>query len=120
MTFEEFHDFALSLPGATEMVQWGSDLLFKVGDKVFIFSGFNPPYSIGVKVSDAEFEELIEKEGCKIAPYVGRYKWVSIDRLDRFSDMELKRLIRQSYSIVRSKLPKKVATGLPPFDEALS
>lgn len=116
MTFDAFHEFAMSLPGATEMVQWGADLLFKVGDKAFIFTGFNPPYPITFKASDDEFAELIEREGFSVAAYVGRFKWVSIDRLDRVGDKEMRRLVEKSYSLIRGKLPKKLQSSLPPYE----
>ena len=57
------------------------------------------------------FAELIEREDIHPAPYVGRYKWVMLDRLDAVRWDELRELIRQSYEMVaarrRRKSPKK-------------
>ena len=47
--------------------------------------------------------ELCEQEGIRPAPYVGRYKWVLLDRLDVLGDEELEDLIRQSYEMVAVK-----------------
>ena len=40
------------------------------------------------------------------APYVGRYKWVMLDRLNALGYGELKDLIAQSYEMVAAKAPK--------------
>jgi predicted DNA-binding protein (MmcQ/YjbR family) len=50
---------------------------------------------------------LIEREDIHPAPYVGRYKWVMLDRLDAVQWDELRELIRQSYEMVVAKAPKK-------------
>jgi predicted DNA-binding protein (MmcQ/YjbR family) len=52
------------------------------------------------------FAELIEREDIRPAPYVGRYKWVMLDRLDAVSFAELKELIGISYEMVEAKAPK--------------
>lgn len=53
------------------------------------------------------FAELIEREDIRPAPYVGRYKWVMLDRLDAVPDAELEDLIQQSYKLVAAKAPKQ-------------
>lgn len=35
MTIEKLRALCLSLPGGTEQIQWGYDLVFKVGGKMF-------------------------------------------------------------------------------------
>jgi len=50
---------------------------------------------------------LIEREDIRPAPYVGRYKWVMLDRLDAVRWDELQGLIRQSYEMVAAKAPGK-------------
>jgi predicted DNA-binding protein (MmcQ/YjbR family) len=50
---------------------------------------------------------LIEREDIHPAPYVGRYKWVMLDRLDAVRWDELQDLIRQSYTMVAAKVPAK-------------
>jgi len=56
------------------------------------------------------FAELIEREDIHPAPYVGRYKWVMLDRLDALPKAELEGLIRQSYEMVSEKAPKRLAS----------
>jgi predicted DNA-binding protein (MmcQ/YjbR family) len=45
----------------------------------------------------------VELEGFVPAPYVGRYKWVSLERLNVLPGAELKGLIEQSYGMVAAK-----------------
>ncbi len=54
------------------------------------------------KCTPQAFAELIEREDIRPAPYVGRYQWVMLDRLE-----ELRELIRQSYEMVAAKVPGK-------------
>ena len=59
------------------------------------------------KCTPESFAELIERENIRPAPYVGRYKWVMLDRLDAVGWEELRELIRQSYEMVAAKTPGK-------------
>jgi predicted DNA-binding protein (MmcQ/YjbR family) len=112
MTLDDLRTYCLSLPGTTEIVQWGADLLFKVGEKTYVFAGLNPPHGISIKCNEEDFYALIEREGIKPAAYVGRFKWVSVPSLKHLPDRELRRLIRKSYDEVVAKLPKKVRASL--------
>lgn len=60
-----------------------------------------------LKCAPEIFAELIEREDIQPAPYVGRYKWVMLDRLDAVNWGELQQLIRESYAMVAAKAPKK-------------
>jgi hypothetical protein len=53
---------------------------------------------------------LCEQEGIRPAPYVGRYKWVLLERLDVLHDEEIEDLIRQSHGMVvpKGKVKRKV------------
>lgn len=108
MNVESLRKYCLAFPQATENLQWGDDLCFKVGGKIFtVVSLGGVPQSMSVKCTPEKFDELIEQEGIKPAPYVGRYKWVLLESLDVLRDGEIKDLIRQSYEMVFIKLPKK-------------
>jgi predicted DNA-binding protein (MmcQ/YjbR family) len=67
-----------------------------------------PESILSFKCTPEVFADLVEREGIMPAHYVGRYHWVSLERLDAVSPKELKALIGQSYNIVFEKLPKKV------------
>jgi predicted DNA-binding protein (MmcQ/YjbR family) len=51
----------------------------------------------------------VEREGIHPAPYVGRYHWVMLDRLDLLGREELRNLIGQSYEMVAANAPKSKA-----------
>jgi predicted DNA-binding protein (MmcQ/YjbR family) len=96
------------LPGVTEDIKWGNDLCFCIAGKMFCVAGLLPPLQISFKVKDEEFEELSASPGIIPAPYVARYKWILVQDLSRFNKKEWENYIRQSYEMVKSKLPKKL------------
>jgi len=98
--------YCLNFPLATEKLQWGDDLCFKIAGKIFTILSLDNP-RLCFKCSPEVFAELIEREDIRPAPYVGRYKWVMLDRLDAVSDSEIEDLIQQSYTMVAAKAPKQ-------------
>jgi predicted DNA-binding protein (MmcQ/YjbR family) len=114
LNIDWIREYCLSLPGATEEVQWESSLLFKVGGKIFVITGFNNTSEnvLSLKSDPEKFEELIEQEGIIPAPYLARNKWISVQRSSRIKTSELKDLIKTSYDLVFAKLPKKVKEGI--------
>src|SRR5215217_5846267 len=67
------------------------------------------PLTVSFKVRDEEFEELASSPGMRPAPYVARYKWVLVEEVGKLSRKEWAHYVRQSYDLVRARLPKKVA-----------
>ncbi|HEX8516540.1 MAG TPA: MmcQ/YjbR family DNA-binding protein [Bacteroidia bacterium] len=108
MDIEQLQSFCKSLPGVTENIKWGHDLCFSVGRKMFCVTGLEPPMQVSFKVRDDEFEELIHTENIISAPYVGRYKWVLVQKSSRLSKKEWEAYIRQSYELIKAQLPKKI------------
>jgi predicted DNA-binding protein (MmcQ/YjbR family) len=111
MKVDTIREHCLAFPGATEKLQWGDDLCFKIGGKIFAIVGLDNP-RLCFKCTPETFAELIESEDVRPAPYVGRYKWVMLDRLDAVRWEELRELIRESYEMVASKAPKKKKRGI--------
>jgi predicted DNA-binding protein (MmcQ/YjbR family) len=109
MNIEKTREYCLSLPGVTEEVLWGNDLVFKIGGKMFTVIGLGDEvaYRMSFKCAPEEFAELTERAGVDPAPYAARYHWVSLKRFDTLPQAELKRLIKDSYEMVKAKLPKK-------------
>jgi predicted DNA-binding protein (MmcQ/YjbR family) len=105
MNTDEIRKFCMSFPRATEKLQWGDDLCFKIGGKMFAVLGLDNP-RLCLKCTPDVFAELIEREDIRPAPYVGRYKWIMLDRLDAVGNEELRELIRQSYAMVSAKAPR--------------
>ena len=107
MDVESIRRYCLSFPEATENLQWGDDLCFKVRGKIFTIVGMGTvPQKICFKAAPELFSELVEQEGIIPAPYLARYKWVLLERLDVLRRAELEDLIRQSYEMVVAKAPK--------------
>jgi predicted DNA-binding protein (MmcQ/YjbR family) len=110
MNVDTIRGYCLSFPHAVEKLQWDDSLCFKVGKKVggkiFTIVGLDD-LRVCFKCTPETFAELIEREDIRPAPYVGRYKWVMLDRLDALRNDELKELIRQSYEMVAARVPGK-------------
>ena len=105
MNVDSIRAYCLSFPRATEKLQWGDALCFKVGGKMFAVLGLDR-LRLTFKCTPDTFADLIEREDIHPAPYVGRYKWVELGRLDALRDAEMKELIRRSYEMVAAKAPK--------------
>ena len=112
MNIELLRNFCKSLPFVTEDIKWSNDLCFCIGDKIFCAAQLTTPLSISFKVKDEEFDELSSSIGVLPAPYAARYKWILVTDLNKFSKKEWEYYIRQSYDIVKSKLPKKFSNQL--------
>ncbi|MGH9730252.1 MAG: MmcQ/YjbR family DNA-binding protein, partial [Candidatus Acidiferrales bacterium] len=103
----------MSMPHATETVQWGDDLVFKVGGKMFAVVVLVPAKVwLSFKCSPEEFAELTERPGIIPAPYSARYYWVALETQDALALAELEQLLGQSYRLVVEKLPKKASAAL--------
>ncbi len=114
MDIESVRKFCLSLPHADEKVQWGNDLLFRVGEKMFAVAALEPSHGVALsfKCTPEKFAELVEQEGIIPAPYMARHHWVGLERFDALPDRELKPLLTNAYQLVLEKLPKKRRTAL--------
>jgi predicted DNA-binding protein (MmcQ/YjbR family) len=102
MNIDTIREFCLSFPSAKEKLQWGDDLCFKINEKIFVMLGLDNP-RLCFKCTQEIFAELIEREDIRPAPYVGRYKWVMLERLDAVPWNELRELIGLSYEMVAAK-----------------
>ena len=108
-------DVCLSLPHATEDVQWEHNLLFRIAGKMFCIANLEPavsPTKIAFKCTPERFAELVEIEGIIPAPYMARNHWVAMIEMDALRQTEMKELIQSSYQLVLEKLPKKTQAGL--------
>jgi len=110
---ESIRKLCMSFPHATEQVQWGYDLVFKIGGKMFAITPLEPArVFLTVKVDDESFAELTERPGIIPAPYLARAKWVALEHADAVSPGELASLLRTSYDLVLAKLPPKIRASL--------
>jgi predicted DNA-binding protein (MmcQ/YjbR family) len=106
MNVESIRAYCMSFPEATEKLQWGDALCFKVRDKMFAVLGLDQ-VRLTFKCSPEIFAELIERQNIRPSPYLGRHNWVMLDRLDALRTDELQDMLRQSCEMVAAKAPKK-------------
>ena len=110
---EWLRKLCLSFPGTTEQIQWGYDLLFKVGGKMYAVTPLEPaPVCLSFKASPEKFVELTERQNIIPAPYLARAQWVALQTRDAVGREELARLLRESYEMVLARLPAKVRNAI--------
>jgi len=121
MQIESLRKFCLSLAGTTEQIQWGSNLLFKVGGKMYAVVALEPHNVwLSLKADEERFAELTERAGIIPAPYLARAKWIALETPETVRDEELKELVRTSYALVYAKLPGKTRASLEAQNEKRS
>jgi predicted DNA-binding protein (MmcQ/YjbR family) len=113
MDIEQIRTHCLSFPHVTEKVQWGYDLVFKIGGKMFAVTALEAaPVCLSFKCRPETFAELVERDSIIPAPYVARYHWVALEHFNALRDKELKALLRNAYDLVFEKLPRKAKAEL--------
>jgi predicted DNA-binding protein (MmcQ/YjbR family) len=113
MSVDWLRRYCKSLPHTTESVQWGSDLVFKVGGKIYAVTPLEPaPLWLSLKCTPEEFADLIERPGIIPAPYLARASWIALESEEVLPAAEIKRLVKQSYELVLAKLPRKTRAAL--------
>ncbi len=99
----------LSFPAATEKVTWGADLTFRINEKIFAVTVLEPAKVwLSFKCSAENFADLTERAGIIPAPYMARNQWIALETKEALQKEELRDLLRESYDMVFSKLPKKI------------
>jgi predicted DNA-binding protein (MmcQ/YjbR family) len=118
MNAERAREFLLSLPHVLETPQWGG-IVFWVGDKAIggkMFVMLNPDPGEGLPISypagQERFNELLELEGLRPAPYMARIFWVAAERWDVFRDREWQEQLTAAHEITYAKLPPKTRSIL--------
>lgn len=113
MNLQRLRQVCLALPGATEQIQWGADLVFKVGGKMFCVACTEvAPVVTSFKCDEETFAELCERDGVIPAPYLARAKWIALERWSALDDREFPDLIARAYGLVKEKLTKKAQLAL--------
>lgn len=113
MDLDRLRRFCLALPHTTEQLQWGDALVFKVGDRMYAVVHLEPgPVWLSFKCDDEEFAELVEQPGVLPAPYLARARWAALTSSRALPVEEIERLLRRSYELVFSSLPRKTQASL--------
>ena len=113
MDLDSLRAYCLSFPGTSEGLQWGECLLFRVAKKIFVnVTLADTPPRVWVKCTPGRCAELLEIEGIRRAPYIGKHDWVELERMDLLPGAEMREVIAESYQNIRSKLPRSVQAQL--------
>jgi predicted DNA-binding protein (MmcQ/YjbR family) len=108
MSLEWIRAQCMSLPHSTEQIQWGDNLVFKIGGKIYAIARMIPDGRVvSFKCTPQEFAELTDRPGIIPAPYLARAHWVALESLDALPRAEIKRLLAKAYELVLAKLPKR-------------
>jgi predicted DNA-binding protein (MmcQ/YjbR family) len=108
MNIEWVRKFCMALPHTTESVQWGANLVFKIGGRIYAIVALEPAdHWISFKCSSDDFADLVEREGVVPAPYLARAQWVALETEGAIPAAELKSLLRTAYALVFTRLTKK-------------
>lgn len=112
--FERQRALAATLPGATEDIKWGADLVFSVGGKMFcvLLLHEGVARSCSFKVDSDRFLELSDLPGFKPAPYLARAHWVQVEAGHTMPAPALDELVRRSHALVAGRLTKKLQQQL--------
>ncbi len=103
----------MALPHVTETVQWGDNLVFKAGGKIFVIAPLEPANTcLSFKCTKDDFDELVERPGIIPAAYLARAHWVSLEDASGMPRAEVKRRLEEAYAVVYAGLPKKVRAAL--------
>jgi predicted DNA-binding protein (MmcQ/YjbR family) len=108
-----FHALCRTLPGVTEDVKWGADLVFSVGGKMFaVFPmGEHEERGFSFKVEAMVFEALTRRKGIVPAPYLARASWIKVQPA-ALPKKKVEALLRESWRLVAERLPKKQRAAL--------
>lgn len=110
-----FNAFCSSLPQTTHVILWGGADVWKIGGKVFAIGWqMDDTCAITFKVPKDVFGHLQNIPGLRPAPYLASrgMTWIQYYIKASVSDQELQEFIRDSYDLIKAKLPKRVLAEL--------
>jgi hypothetical protein len=108
VTFDQVRDMALAMPGAEEVLTWGTDTTFRVRGRMFAVTAPESSYAT-VKASPEDQAELLagDPETFAVAPYTGRFGWVRVE-LARIEPDHMRELVVEAWR--RTASTRQVAT----------
>lgn len=116
MRLDRLKAFALALPHATVVKQWGETLVFKIGGKMFMIASLDGDIAeaIAFKCSPADYQRLTtEVDGIRPASHnLHKAHWVTLEDPEALTETQLKAQIRAAYDLIRAALPKKLQAAL--------
>ena len=115
MNIEDFREYCLSLPMATEDMPFGDDcVIFRVCNKIFACASLGSNDYYALKCNPEYAIELRERySDIEPAWHWNKKYWNQIRLQGTLPNDLVKSLIRHSYAEVVAKLPKKTKLELP-------
>ena len=109
MDLEQFREYCLSKPDATEGTPFGPDVLvFKVAGKIFALAALDAvPATANLKCEPDLALELRDRYE-QITPgyHMNKRHWNTVEIETGIPEVELRRMIDHSYELVVKRLPK--------------
>ena len=112
MDIEAIRAFCLKLPHTEEDIKWEQHLCFSIAKKMYCITDLQDLYRICIKVSPEDFHHFTQYDHIIQAPYFAKTQWILIKNTSVIAKKDLQRLLKNSYVLVLSKLPKKTQQGL--------
>ena len=110
MNVRQLQAFCRGFPGATETLHGEPNnfLVYEVGGRKFAYFKTSDPerWRFSMRVSPDRFVELTDVPGVKPARWRGRFRWITIVRVEQFPAAYLKELIEWSYRREVSKMSR--------------
>jgi predicted DNA-binding protein (MmcQ/YjbR family) len=114
MTLAEFREHCIRLPGFSEDLPFGPEVLaFRVGGKIFALMDVDLFVSVNLKCDPERAIELREQyPGITPGYHMNKQHWNTVLCDGSVPHKLLLELAEHSYALVRASLPKKVRDGL--------
>jgi predicted DNA-binding protein (MmcQ/YjbR family) len=109
---DPLYELCRSLPGVTEDVKWGDNLVFSVGMKMFAVFDLPAGAPFSFKVDPDAFALLTQQPGIRPAPYLAKHSWVALDSRDTLPVEVIEDLLQEAHAIVAARLPKRLREDL--------
>ncbi len=109
MNLEDFRDYCLTKPGASEGTPFGPDtLVFKVGGKMFALASLDEvPPQVNLKCDPERALDLRDRyEEVRPGYHMNKKHWNTVELSGGVPAAELRRMIDDSYDLVVATLPK--------------
>ena len=104
---DPLYELCRSLPGVTEDVKWGDNLVFSVGRKMFAVFDVPAGEPFSFKADPVVFSMLTQQPGVRPAPYLAKHSWIAVDRRDTLPLGTVQDLLEEAHALVAAKLPKR-------------
>ncbi len=109
MDLEQFREYCLNKPGATEGTPFGEDVLvFKVGGKIFALASLDEvPATANLKCDPDLALELRDRyEQVRPGYHMNKKHWNTVEIDGGIPDAEVRKMMDHSYELVVESLPK--------------